>query len=51
MTLSVLAVGQTYPGADLTVADSTLMAEQLSKLRPDRDLQCYFRAAFGEWRR
>ena len=22
--------------------DSTLMAEQLTKLRPDRDLQCYF---------
>ena len=28
-------------------ADSTLMAEQLTKLRPDRDLQCYFRAAVG----
>ena len=35
------SVGQTYPGAKPDSASSTLMAEQLTKLRPDRDLQCY----------
>ena len=29
-------------GREPDSADSTLMAEQLTKLRPDRDLQCYF---------
>ena len=34
--------GTDLSGREPDGADSTLMAEQLTKLRPDRDLQCYF---------
>ena len=34
--------GTDLSGRESDGADSTLMAEQLTKLRPDRDLQCYF---------